>query len=50
MLGVTVAVKVTDCPATAGFSDDVSIKLVGALLMDSENPAEILGRYKPFPA
>jgi hypothetical protein len=40
--GITVAVKVTDCPDKEGFSDETKAVAVGALLTDCDTAVDVL--------
>ncbi len=42
LAGVTVAVKVTDCPALDGFSEEVSVVVLAVLLTVWVSGAEVL--------
>jgi hypothetical protein len=48
--GATFAVNVTFEPSGAGFSDEVNVVLLVALLTFCERAAEVLARYVPLPA
>jgi len=41
-IGVTAAEKVTDCPKTDGFNEDVTVTVEASMLMVSVNTAEVL--------
>ena len=47
--GETCAVKVTDCPETAGFNEEVRVAVVAALLTVSVTTAEVLADFVASP-